>query len=196
MSIIKGKQLREWPRDLFKTFDRWEALGSVNMPDGARLIGHVPHIAPLAYLHRIPAPLSDAGFASLSETVGIILPIEIREFYACANGLSAFSSQIEIYGVRQNYGRADLLAASAQPFSVETPNRFERPSGMMRSQAVVASYRDGSRIIVDEGNVLTRCARENAQKVFEVWPGFRAWLTSEIARLDAFFDDGGKQRRV
>lgn len=39
--------------------ESYEPLGARVLDDGARLIGHVPHVAPEAWFHQIYAPISE-----------------------------------------------------------------------------------------------------------------------------------------
>lgn len=172
--------------------DRWKAIGFVALPDGAKLIGHVPHVAKLAYLHRVPPPLTDIELTQLESRLGKFLPVQLVEFYKCADGLSAFSDTLNVYGLRRSYQRSDLLAASAQPYDIGAPNSTERPSGLRFGEMVVGGYReDGSKILVDEGGAAYRCERGNALSRLNTWPSFQKWITSEIHRLGELFDETG-----
>jgi hypothetical protein len=182
-----------WIESVLRTFSRWEAIGFVVMPDGARLVGHVPHVAELAYLHCVPAALLSGEIDELSRSVGVPFPLELREWYGHANGLSAFSDTLNIHGLRKSYQRSDPLAASAQPYNIVTPNRVERPLGLADSEIVVGGYSlDGSHLVLGSSGAVFRCARNDAHNVYNRWPCFSIWLVSEVVRLSGIFDEAGR----
>ena len=181
-----------WPSHVIAVLDRWAGLGSVVLPDGARLIGHVPEVAELAYLHRVPPPLPEEGLNKLRAQLEMPVPAELLEFYKCANGLSAFSDSLNIYGLRGNYRRSDMLAVSAQPYDIITPNQHERPAQMKLNHVIVGGYQyDGSKVAVGDQAEVYRCERRDGRKRLNQWPSFRAWIEVEIDRLSKVFDDAG-----
>ncbi len=113
----------QWPELVFETLKRWEPVGLIVMSDGARLIGRVPQVAELAYLHRVPAPLSSNEIDGLEKAIGVEFPRDIRVFYLAANGLSIYSDALNVYGLRRSYQRSDALAASSQPFCYSNKRR-------------------------------------------------------------------------
>lgn len=165
-------------------------LGERHVPEtGAHLIGHVPHVAPEAWLHIIWEPLSDIREAK--ERIGKDVPAAFVEFLSLSNGLSMFSDAISIYGVRKNWKRTgDWIF---QPFDLKLPNNRERPLGLPKSFVVVGSYGwDGSKICLSETGEVVRCERWGG-KILYSWPEFSSMLLNEAHRLKRFFDDSGRQ---
>ena len=181
-----------WATTLLQSLSRWEPAGLVELDNGARLIGHVPHVAELAYLHKIPAPLSEVQIAVLGQNLEMLLDRQLREFYSVANGLNAFSDAMSVYGLRQSYQRSDLLTASSEPYCVININR-QRPKSLARSSLMVGGYsEDGSRVIIEELGSVFRCPRYDPLTQLNWWPSFRDWLTRETVRLGLLFNDAGK----
>jgi hypothetical protein len=128
----------------------------------------------------------------LAKLLGLPLCAEPKEFYSRANGLSAFSGALTVYGLRQSYQRSDLLAASAQPFHIGPPNKAERPAGLPPSNIVIGGYSiDGSNVVIDEFDRVFRCVHRDARRVLNTWSCFSDWLMTEIPRLGKLFDDAG-----
>lgn len=145
---------RNWINAVFGILRQWEPLGYKAYPDGCRLIGHTPHIAPYAYLHRLPAPLSEEDLQELEIALPKRLPKQLRDLYLSCNGMGMFG-QIEVFGMRHNYIRSDPDSALCQPFDFRTPNLEERPSYVLGSELIVGYYKeDGSYILVNEDGLV------------------------------------------
>src|SRR5262245_35891125 len=118
-------------------------LGVRVLDNGTRLIGHVPHVAPEAWLHIIFAPLSLTQVAQVEHEIATSLPEPFGDFLRRSNGLSLFSDSLSIHGLRSSYARSG--DAVWQPFSIVTPNVPERPRSAGPSLVFVGSYAsDGS----------------------------------------------------
>ena len=97
-----------------KKLEVYTNLGLKVLSDGTKLIGHVPHVAPGAWLHKIFGKTSEKELLS----VETFLLGEIPETYASLllqmNGLNIFSETLSLFGVRRNYDRSDPW----QPFDI------------------------------------------------------------------------------
>src|SRR5205823_4209427 len=69
-----------------------------------RLIGHVPHVAPEAWLHAIFPGLTAQQVDQISNYLGVPVPAVFSLFLQRCNGLRLFS-KISIDGLRRNYSR-------------------------------------------------------------------------------------------
>src|SRR5689334_23252426 len=112
-----------WTR-VRKVIDRAFVLGHERSANGAEMIGRAPHVAPLAWLHYVYAPLSPVDLASLEQALGRELPAPLRGLYSICNGLNLFSGSINVMGLQPPMTRDPAIQL---PFSIVTPNRLERP---------------------------------------------------------------------
>jgi hypothetical protein len=168
-----------------------EHLGARHTDTGARLVGHVPHIAPEAYLHVIFAPLADAEIDTLEAAVARPLPAVYRRLLGVCNGLSLFAGSLIVYGVRAASVRAG--DAAWQPFSAGTANVAERPAGIPGDAVVVASYKkDGSKVYIRADGGVVRCRRDDGVTL-DAWPEFLAMLAGEATRIAQHFDAQGRR---
>jgi hypothetical protein len=171
--------------------NRWEPLGVVTPGLGCRLIGHVPHVAPQAYLHRLFGPLSDPDIDLLESQTERALPHSLRAFYACSNGLNLFSSALIVYGLRSSWNRADVRAMLCQPFDARTPNLWERPLHYPSDAVVISTYQDRTFVAVHGDGTVDRSVRDGSVRLNR-WASIGDWLESEVLRLADLFDDFGR----
>ena len=177
---------------VFRIVAAAEALGTRTAGTGARLVGHVPHVAPEAYLHVVYPALPSSEIPPLESEVGRPLPESYRSFLETMNGLSLFSGSLSIYGRRAISVRSG--DAVWQPFSVVTPNTYERPRSLAADAVVIGGYRrDGSLIYVRGSGEVIRCQREDPRPLNR-WPEFPGMLAEEAVRLSAYFDELGRLR--
>src|SRR5690242_302565 len=111
--------------EVIRLLDRWRHLGSREVSNGTRLIGHIPRVGSLAYLHVVHAGLSDSDIEQMEADIRRKLPQVLKEFYRRANGCHLFGGALSIYGLRRSYDRS-LDDTSRQPFSITTSNIRER----------------------------------------------------------------------
>jgi hypothetical protein len=167
-----------------------KSFGFRQLPNGARLYGHVPHVAPEAWLHEVFAPLSDSDIQSLDRAIGLALPADFRTFLRLANGMGLFSGSLAIDGKRTSYVRVGDDAW--QPFCIVAANVEERPRQAKPWQLIVGGYRsDGSLVSIDvrDGSAFRTKARSS--KIVNQWSSFWTMLSSEACRLAALFDTLG-----
>jgi hypothetical protein len=167
-------------------------LGVRVLENGTRLIGHVPHVAPEAWLHMLFAPLSVTQIAQIERDIGTALPDEFASFLKRSNGLSLFSDALSIDGLRTSYARTG--DSTRQPFSIITPNVPERPLFSRDSFVFIGGYRsDGSLLYIDKKDSrVYRCKNRSAKPLNE-WSDFGVMLHKEATRLSLLFDNKGRK---
>jgi|SRR6185369_4004354 len=177
---------------IFPILDRAKPLGARTLPNGTRLIGHVPHVAPEAWLHEIFPPLHAHGIEAIERGIKRALPQDFKTFLEFANGLMLFSCSLSIYGFRTNYSRTGDDAI--QPFDIITPNTYERPKDALPSYVFIGGYRsDGSLIYIDsDTSKVFRSARKRSIPLNE-WTNLEEMLVTETIRIALLFDDRGKR---
>ena len=179
---------------VMNSLDRWKDLGNVDVPNGTRLIGHVPHVAPMAYLHVIFAGLGGEQLEDLKKSAGRDLRDSLIEFYKVWNGCILFSGVLSINGLRTSYDRS-IADADRQPFSIRTGNVPERPKNSDHDWVYFGGYNwDGSRLLMDETGKVVLTSRLDANDRKFRWDNLEDMLTSEVIRIADMFDSHGRRR--
>jgi len=178
-------------KEVYSIVDKGKALGEKVLPNGTRLVGHVPHIAPEARLHLIFPPLTEKDIDYIEGQLGKDIPSSLQVFFFHHNGISLFSGSLSIDGLRRNYNREgdDVW----QPFDLLVTNEFESPDDFKENYILIGGYRqDGSRLYIDNlSGKVYRSSRESSKPLNE-WSGFEEMLLSETLRLSKLFDEQGK----
>ncbi|HWB93839.1 MAG TPA: SMI1/KNR4 family protein [Puia sp.] len=177
--------------DVFRILKSYSYLGEMKADNGTLLIGKAPHIAPLAWLHRIFAPLTNAQIDGLGIKLGMNIPSSYRNFLKHSNGLGVFNTNLCLYGLRTINNRT--IEASYQPFDILDVNVLERPMNSKNSFLYIGSYSwDLSRLYIDAdtNKVYLSSSRDNATPKYE-WINFDTMLETEIKRIITLFDDKG-----
>jgi hypothetical protein len=170
---------------------KFENLGKEVTLSGAVLIGHAPHIAPMAWLHSIYPVLTEEDIIELEAELKKPIPEAYRDFLKnYSNGLALFTTTLTFYGMRKVLGRT--IEASRQPFAIGTSNNYERPKNSKNSYFFIGGYDwDGSKLYIDsDTNKVYYCDRRDATPLME-WESFEAMLTSEVSRLIRLHDENG-----
>jgi hypothetical protein len=169
------------------------AFGYYVQPENTTLLGQVPHVAPKAWLHVLFAPIDNEQIlVGLEKQMQMMIPIEYRRFLTTEhNGLSLFSSSIELFGYRENYNRKSLQFL---PFDIVTINTFERPLNAGEDEFFIGSYNwDGSLIYVNtSSSKIFRCERDDSTPL-NSWENLDDFLLKEISRLSKLYDQLGRE---
>ena len=162
--------------------------------DGTILIGHIPHIAPHAWLHNIYPVLSESDIQDVEKKIGSNIPLSYREFLLyCSNGFSMFLNTLSLFGVRKKTGRT--IEAAWQPFSIYTSNITERPLDALPNYFFIGSYNwDGSLAYID--TLTGKVYRSSNESVIplNIWENFETMLLSETKRISSLFNEYGFAR--
>lgn len=178
---------------VLQIIEQARTFGFSQLANGVKLYGHVPHIAPEAWLHQIYPALSEQDVISLEEKLGGEFPADFRDFLFCANGIGLFSDSLSIYGKRTSFARSGDEAW--QPFCIITANTLDRPSSAKPWQIIIGSYRtDGSLLSLDSRNATVIKTKGRSKKIMNQWPGFWQMLQSESKHLSTLFDAQGQKK--
>jgi len=172
---------------------QYKHLGEYTYPTGTKLIGRVPHVAPMAWLHLLFPPLIDKDIKKLEKEMKRRIPEPYKDFLLqYGNGISIFSDSLNLYGLRKMAGRS--VDAAWQPYSLITPNTFERPKNAKDEYILIGGYGwDGSKVYINaNNNKVYYCARWDATPLYE-WNSFEEMLLSEVKRIQTHFDSEGKR---
>ncbi|GEN69910.1 SMI1/KNR4 family protein [Chryseobacterium rhizosphaerae] len=173
---------------------KFQNLGIASSSDGAMLIGQVPHKGTEAWLNEMFPVLDKSEIESLEDELDTSIPEEYKDFLQnFSNGLILLTATLSFDGLRRHLTR-DLKANSRQPFSIITPNIYERPENALKSYFFIGGYQwDGSLLYIDkETNIVHCCAPDDATSKVQ-WSSFKEMLQSELKRLYLLFDDEGKE---
>lgn len=150
---------------------------------GTRLIGHVPQIAPKAYMHVVYAPLTEAQLREFRGRLGRPVPAEYGEFLTHANGLSLFVGEMRVLGYVPTMRRASTSVHN-YPSNVMIPNVSARIAGLSHGAVVVGWYRaDGSYVAIEENGTVIQLDSKLRVGCMQTWPSFDSWVTSEILAM-------------
>lgn len=105
--------------------EKARSFGYLEISNGARLFGNVPHVGKQAYLHEVYPPLDTVDLLKLDSEMGFKVPENYRYFLSNnANGIKLFSDRISLVGLRKNYSRD--FDDSRKPYHLRTKNIIER----------------------------------------------------------------------
>lgn len=171
---------------------KFENLGIGQSSNGATMIGKAPHIGPKAWLNILYPIINEKELKYLSQTLNTEIPKDYKDFLKnYSNGMTFLSSTFSLYGIRRQIDR-NIEADMRQPYSIITPNIYERPENSKSSYFFIGGYNwDGSHLYIDtETNSVHCCERWDATSKKE-WSSLEEMILSELERLYTFFDDKG-----
>ena len=180
--------------ELTALLEKWTYLGRKELTNGVILIGHVPHIAPEAWLHTIYPGLNKNQIETLEQNLLIKFTTDFRSFLSYNNGINIFADSLSIFGLRTSYERQG--DKSRQPYDIISLNK-ERPKGCSKYFLHIGSYSwDGSKVYIDcedeQNQKVYRCERRGLT-ILQEWADICSWLVGETTRLQLLFDDRGKK---
>lgn len=165
-------------------------LGETTNDMGTRLIGHVPHVAPKAYINIVYAPLSNSHLLEFEGRFERPIPNQYKEFLVHANGLNVFSDALRVMG----YVPVERKSGSGvydYPSNIIVPNVSGRIKGLREEEIVVAWYKvDGSYVLLNEAGKAIRFNAKGDGTRIQEWQDFDAWLCAEIATLNEKYKAG------
>lgn len=170
------------------------ANATKELADGTKLIGHVPSIAPHAWLHNIYPILSNEDTTAIEKKIGIKIPSSYKDFLLqYANGLSIFIDTLSLFGLRKRIGRG--IEDAWQPYSIFTPNIDQRPVDALPYHFFIGCYNwDGSLLYINVNtNKVHRCTNESVV-ILNTWNNFEEMLLNETKRISLLFDKYGIQK--
>ena len=158
------------------------------------MIGHAPFIGPEALLNITFPKLNNEEITLLEEDLETTIPKDYKHFLMnYSNGGNFLSSTLSLDGLRRRLTR-DPKANSRQPFSIITPNVYERPENAKESYFFIGGYQwDGSLLYIDKETNIVHCGSPDDSTSKVQWPSFEEMLLSELKRLYTFFDDEGRE---
>lgn len=160
---------------------------------GTELLGRIPGLGPMAYLHRIYRPLSSNELASLEVQLNRPVPCAYRTFLSLTNGITLFQESLSLDGLRGDYSRK--IDAAWQPYGLEIPNVLERLSDSSPELFFIGGYGDDGSLLYIDGEQVVRCSGSTVRPLNR-WPTFEKMLVSETERIALLFKRHGIQPQL
>lgn len=162
--------------------------------DGTKLFGRVPHVAPLAWLHKVYGPLSPDNIDRLGTEVARPIPDVYRSWLRLANGLNAFSGYLVLDGSRTDYSRK---AGVWQPYSLRLPNTLGRLPDAPEEAFFVGSILEAEYLLylMPSTGLVHACGRRSATSLGS-WESLSLVIRSCIAHLRTAFDADGRRNQT
>ncbi|MEM0921518.1 MAG: SMI1/KNR4 family protein [Pseudomonadota bacterium] len=173
--------------------ERFDPLGFVEGEQNAYQTGHVPHIAPFAYLCWRYAGLDENGLREAEHEAGRYIPEPYREMLRHMNGA-------RLLGVSLSGGTFGSIDRSGvgigQPISISYQNVVERPSYIPNGHLGIGGINgawssQGHLYLTSTGEV----EMYNAQ--FDIvgarWPSLAEFLSEEFLRRISLYNDEGHE---
>jgi hypothetical protein len=114
----------------------------VTLPSGAEVFGHVPELAPDAWLHSLYPGLDDEELDALADALDRTVPAVYADWLRLTNGLELFVTALALYGVSRDRRRDPQ---NRQPFDLSIRNVHVRPGDAGDECFFIGSYDwDGS----------------------------------------------------
>ena len=172
--------------------DRWDKLGYLEADGGAFATGHVPSVAPQAYLCRFYAGLSDAGLNDAEVESERYLPKQYRDFLRSFNGAHIMGISLNGSTGGQNLRE---IGGVGQPVSIRYQNVFyTRPEYIPEGHFGLGAmngpwYSQGHLYLTSTGEV--ELINSDHDLIAKRWPSFVEFLMQEIPRQLSRYDEAG-----
>lgn len=175
---------------IVKKLEVWAKLGEKKYPDGSRSIGHVPHRGKESYLHHVYPGLSTTEMTEVEAQINTSIPLALRSFYLCLNGINLFNDALYFYGLRRHFSRN--ISDAPQPYSIVTPNRHERPRSLPDAWVVIGGYGfDGTSIVSNPEGALFHIDGTNEDRPLRIHIDVFQFIRNEIDRISALYTEIG-----
>lgn len=170
----------------------WDHLGCVESENGAFATGHIPHVAPLAYLCKFYPGLSEAEIEEEDQDSSRPIPAAYRCFLSVSNG--AHLMKLSLDGVVGLFHR-DATNPIGQPFRLHGADEFKYPAYIPKGHYSIGAmngeyYSQGHLYLTSLGEVELYNSKHDI--IGAKWNSFAEFLETEIPRQIALYDQGGR----
>lgn len=192
MDAALERQNEDAFRKLKDVINSAREFGYERNPNGAELYGHIPHIAPFAYLHLTYPGLQPFEMDKLVQQIHGEIPPEYSWWLRRSNGLNLFEGALSFYGLVREFSRT---LNNRQPNDLYLEGELQRR--VLKQGAALfffggANNVDGFRFYLDtRTGAVYRCSRNSAAPL-QSWSGIANLIVDEIPRLAAIFDKTGR----
>ena len=173
--------------------DPWNRLGSKRFPAGTLAIGHVPHVAPEAWLHLLMPPLDQDGLEVLQDQINRDFPSDLKRLMLLHNGMGMFSDLISIYGLRTSYQRSNMAAMQEMPFDMVRPNTLERPRNVPDDLIFFGSFDYAlASVAIEPDGTISVWSKPRELLSRRVYRSLFDFLITEAVKANRRFDASGR----
>jgi hypothetical protein len=176
-----------------EVLEQWQTIGERTTKFGTRLIGHVPHVGDMAYLHLLYKSLNNSQIIEIEQRINKKIPEHMKDFYSFSNGATFFLT-LELQGKRDNYDRT-LNDNVYQPIDLEYQNILDKPKNSTEEMFFFGGYDwDGSNLFTfTNDKKIYLCAYDDASEIYYEWDSFEDFIVTEIERLSKLYDKDGRK---
>ncbi|MDA5094707.1 SMI1/KNR4 family protein [Aliiroseovarius sp. KMU-50] len=169
-----------------------DPLGHVEGANGAIKTGHVPHVAPFAYLATFYAGLDDKGIELAEAESDRFIPEAYRAFLLQTNGMRL--GELSLHGT--TYSSACTSGPGiGQPISLVYQNVYERPEYVPAGHlgiGAVSGQRSSQGLLYLSSTGEVEMYHGDADLIGARWVSFEDFLQSEVLRQLSLYDAQGK----
>lgn len=170
--------------------NKYSKIGCNDIEGRAELIGHIPAVAPHAYLFTLYNKLDSGMIAPIQIAMGRTIPTDLRQYLGICNGANYFVNQMAMMGRRESYARTG--SESYQPYCLVSANTDERPRLLPDEYIVIGYYQyDGSLLCLSAVSGAVVRYDAEALQLMNSWVGLWIMLSMELERLDSMYDEQG-----
>ncbi|MBI4924145.1 MAG: hypothetical protein HY834_20610 [Devosia nanyangense] len=171
--------------------ERWAPLGFERLEDGTAIVGRVPHLGSLAWLHQVYAPLSKEAIDQKVAAFPRLGWFPYPEFLLELNGCHLFSRALWLLGIRTSYRREPTIHL---PWDVQNTNWNHMKVGLDHDALLIGggTFRDREVFYLQDRSGTVQAIDEQSEKWLFRWNSVSELLVSEIDRLLPQFDLDGR----
>lgn len=172
--------------------DKYDHLGFMEAQNGAYKTGHVPHVAPLAYLCIRYAGLDEVGIGNAERECERYISEPYRELLGHMNGARLLGISLH-GGIGGSVDRS--VIGIGNPVSLRYQNVHGRPDYIPNGHLGIGAingpwFSQGHLYLTSSGGVEMFNARFNL--IGARWPSLAVFLLDEVSRRFSIYDDEGR----
>lgn len=175
-----------------QTREALDPLGYMDGANGAFKTGHIPDVAPFAYLATFYAGLDGTGIQAAEAECDRFIPDAYRALLRHTNGLRL--GELSLHGTTSQAAYTSGPGIG-QPISLVYQNVYERPDYIPNGHLGIGAmngawHSQGHLYLASTGEV--EMYHRDANLLGARWASFEEFLLSEIPRQLSLYDAGGR----
>lgn len=173
---------------MLAVFEKYKSGGHVTQRNGTQLAGHLPHLAPKAYLHELPLPATTRAIRRMEKELKKELPEDLIALYKGFNGFSVFHGGLNLFG--STHGNRFSIDERL-PFPLVGGNHsLKVPPETTQDILYIGTFgMDASLAYVDLNDGTVHRTTRSELKKLASWDSIADWILIEVLRLDKIVED-------